>query len=88
MFQAVNVVLYLRKNLEKRLRKLVHLIIDRYSFASIDLLNKLIAIGRNKIMDWRIVVVLAPLAIAASWAIFNIGSAALAQVQKYFNKEG
>ena len=39
-------------------------------------------------MDWRIVVVLAPLAIAASWAIFNIGSAALAQVQKYFDKEG
>ena len=39
-------------------------------------------------MDWRVVVVLAPLAIAASWAIFNIGSAALAQVQKYFKKEG
>lgn len=39
-------------------------------------------------MDWRIVVVLAPLAIAASWAVFNIGSAALAQVQKYFDKEG
>lgn len=38
-------------------------------------------------MDWRIVVVLAPLAIAASWAVFNIGSAALAQVQKYFDKE-
>ena len=39
-------------------------------------------------MDWRVVVVLAPLAIAASWAVFNIGSAALAQVQKYFDKEG
>lgn len=39
-------------------------------------------------MDWRVLVVLAPLAIAASWAIFNIGSAALAQVQKYFDKEG
>ena len=38
-------------------------------------------------MDWRIVIVLAPLAIAASWAVFNIGSAALAQVQKYFDKE-
>ena len=39
-------------------------------------------------MDLRIVIVVAPLAIAASWAIFNIGSAALAQVQKYFKEEG
>jgi len=39
-------------------------------------------------MDLRVVVVVAPLAIAASWAIFNIGSAAIAQVQKYFNEEG
>ena len=38
-------------------------------------------------MDWRIIIVVAPLAIAASWAVFNIGSAALAQVQKYFDKE-
>lgn len=39
-------------------------------------------------MDWRIVVVLAPLLIAASWAVFNILSAALQQVQKFLNKEG
>ena len=39
-------------------------------------------------MDWRVIVVLAPLAIAAGWTIFNIGSAALAQAQKYFSKEG
>lgn len=38
-------------------------------------------------MDWRIIIVVAPLAIAASWTVFNIGSAALAQVQKYFNKD-
>lgn len=38
-------------------------------------------------MDFRVIVVLAPVAIAAGWAIFNIGSAAIAQVQKYFNKE-
>lgn len=38
-------------------------------------------------MDWRVIVVVAPLAIAASWAVFNIGSAALAQVQKYFDKD-
>ena len=39
-------------------------------------------------MDWRVLVVLAPLAIAAGWAVFNIGTAALAQIQKYFNQEG
>ncbi|MEN9870902.1 MAG: photosystem protein PsbY [Cyanobacteriota bacterium] len=38
-------------------------------------------------MDWRVIIVVAPLAIAASWAIFNIGSAALAQIQKYFDKD-
>jgi len=38
-------------------------------------------------MDLRVIIVVAPLAIAASWAIFNIGSAALAQVQKYFDKD-
>ena len=38
-------------------------------------------------MDWRIIVVVAPIAIAASWAIFNIGAAAIAQVQKYFSQE-
>ncbi|WP_019504042.1 photosystem II protein Y [Pleurocapsa sp. PCC 7319] len=38
-------------------------------------------------MDWRVLIVLAPLAIAAGWAIFNIGTAALAQVQKYFSNE-
>ncbi|MEL6580220.1 MAG: photosystem II protein Y [Cyanobacteria bacterium J06621_12] len=38
-------------------------------------------------MDWRVIIVVAPLAIAASWAVFNIGSAALAQVQKYFDKD-
>jgi photosystem II PsbY protein len=38
-------------------------------------------------MDWRIVIVLAPLAIAAGWAVFNIGAAALRQVQTFLNKE-
>lgn len=37
-------------------------------------------------MDWRIVVVLAPLAIAAGWAAFNIAGAALAQVQRFLDK--
>ena len=39
-------------------------------------------------MDWRVLVVLAPLAIAAGWAAFNILAAALAQAQKFLNKEG
>ncbi len=38
-------------------------------------------------MDWRVVVVLAPVAIAASWALFNIGRAALGQLQAFLNKE-
>ncbi|MGB2926338.1 MAG: photosystem II protein Y [Limnothrix sp.] len=32
-------------------------------------------------MDFRIALVLAPLAIAASWALFNIGAAALGQLK-------
>jgi photosystem II PsbY protein len=38
-------------------------------------------------MDWRVVIVLAPVAIAASWALFNIGRAALGQLQAFLNKE-
>jgi len=38
-------------------------------------------------MDMRLVIVLAPVIIAASWAIFNIGAAALRQVQAFLNKE-
>ncbi|ERN42937.1 photosystem II protein Y (PsbY) [Rubidibacter lacunae KORDI 51-2] len=38
-------------------------------------------------MDWRILVVLAPLAIAASWALYNIGAMALRQAQDILNKE-
>ena len=37
--------------------------------------------------DFRIVAVLAPLAIAASWAGFNIFRAALQQIQLFLNKE-
>ncbi|MDB9524490.1 photosystem II protein Y [Oscillatoria sp. CS-180] len=36
-------------------------------------------------MDWRIVVVLAPVALAASWAVFNIGRAALGQLQTFLD---
>ena len=59
-----------------------------YGFTLIDPKINLKLSRRVKIMDWRIIIVVAPLAIAASWAIFNIGAAALAQAQKYFSKEG
>lgn len=36
--------------------------------------------------DWRLVVVLGPLLIAAGWAGFNIFAAALGQVQGFLNK--
>ncbi len=39
-------------------------------------------------MDWRILIVLAPLAIAAGWALFNIGAVAIAQAQSFLKKEG
>lgn len=34
-------------------------------------------------MDWRIVLVLSPVILAGSWAVFNIGRAALAQLQVF-----
>ncbi|MBE9127439.1 MULTISPECIES: photosystem II protein Y [unclassified Coleofasciculus] len=37
-------------------------------------------------MDWRLVVVLLPIILAASWALFNIGAAALRQVQAFLNR--
>ncbi|MEM1310062.1 MAG: photosystem II protein Y [Cyanobacteria bacterium P01_D01_bin.71] len=36
-------------------------------------------------MDWRVLVVLAPVVLAASWAVFNIGRAALGQFQTFLN---
>ena len=38
-------------------------------------------------MDWRVVVVLLPIGVAASWAVFNIGRAALGQLQDFLNRE-
>ncbi len=37
-------------------------------------------------MDWRVLIVLIPVIIAASWAIFNIGVAALRQLQQLTKK--
>ena len=38
-------------------------------------------------IDFRVAIVLAPIVIAASWAVFNIGAAALKQLQSFLNKE-
>jgi len=38
-------------------------------------------------MDWRILVVLAPVLLAGSWAVYNIGKVALKQIQGFLNKE-
>jgi len=37
-------------------------------------------------IDWRIAVVLLPIILAGSWALFNIGAAALRQVQAFLNR--
>jgi photosystem II PsbY protein len=36
-------------------------------------------------MDWRVLVVVAPLLLAASWAVFNMGKAALEQLRRQLN---
>ena len=38
-------------------------------------------------MDLRVVIVLLPVIIAGSCALFNIGAAAINQVQRFLNKE-
>jgi photosystem II PsbY protein len=37
--------------------------------------------------DNRVVIVLAPVVIAAGWAAFNIGAAAIRQIQNFLSKE-
>lgn len=37
-------------------------------------------------IDWRVAVVLSPVLLAAGWALFNIGAAALRQVQGFLDK--
>jgi len=38
-------------------------------------------------IDSRVVFVLLPVIVAASWALFNIAPAALRQIQGFFNRE-
>jgi len=38
-------------------------------------------------MDLRVLIVLTPLAIAAGWALINIGAAAIRQLQTFLNTE-
>ncbi|MDF5709020.1 MAG: photosystem II protein Y [Nostoc sp. S4] len=38
-------------------------------------------------IDFRLAIVLAPIAIAAGWAVFNIGAVALRQIQGFLDRE-
>ncbi|HIK38351.1 MAG: photosystem II protein Y [Geminocystis sp.] len=38
-------------------------------------------------MDWRLLIVLLPVLVAAGWAVYNIAAAAVEQFQKLFNKQ-
>jgi photosystem II PsbY protein len=38
-------------------------------------------------MDWRLLIVLLPLMVAAGWALFNVGVIALRQAQQFINKQ-
>lgn len=38
-------------------------------------------------MDWRLLIVLLPLLVAAGWAVFNIGAIALRQVQEFLSRQ-
>jgi photosystem II PsbY protein len=37
-------------------------------------------------MDWRLLIVLLPVILAGSWALYNIGTLALKQAQGFLNK--
>jgi len=38
-------------------------------------------------IDWRILVVLAPIILAASWALYNVGAVAIRQAQQFLNNQ-
>lgn len=38
-------------------------------------------------MDWRILIVALPLLLAGGWAVYNIGTLAITQAQKFLNKQ-
>lgn len=42
--------------------------------------------SRDMDLDFRVVVVLLPVILAGSWAVFNIARAALAQIQGFLTK--
>jgi photosystem II PsbY protein len=37
-------------------------------------------------IDWRILIVLSPVLLAAGWALFNVGAIALRQAQAFLNR--
>ncbi len=37
--------------------------------------------------DFRVLIVLLPLLLAAGWAVYNVGTIALKQIQNFLNKQ-
>jgi photosystem II PsbY protein len=42
--------------------------------------------NENMDIDWRVAIVLLPVILAGSWALFNIAPVAIRQVQAFLNK--
>ncbi|PSP18346.1 MAG: photosystem II protein Y [Cyanobacteria bacterium QS_8_64_29] len=38
-------------------------------------------------MDWRVLIVFLPILVAAGWALYNIGAAALQQARNFLSEE-
>lgn len=49
--------------------------------------NYILLTKRGSAMDWRVIVVISPLLIAATWAAVNIGAAAIRQLQDVLGRE-
>jgi len=38
-------------------------------------------------MDWRVLIVLVPLFLAAGWALYNVGAVAIQQARQFLNQQ-
>lgn len=62
-----------------------NIIMNRYNFLSSIIIYSVFNLHILKglsLMDTRLVIIAAPLLIAASWALFNIGRLAIQQIQR------
>ena len=51
-----------------------------------ELVRKILAIQTRALMDLRLILVVAPILLAASWAVFHIGRAAVGQLQLFIKR--